>query len=161
FRQADGSMTRKYGGTGLGLAITCRLIEMMAGKIWVESEVGNGSTFHFTAHFALPRPGATGESVSPDRPVEERSHAALTSDAREPRSLHILLAEDNVINQHVAVRLLQKLGHTVTVARNGKEALTAVEHEHFDVILMDVQMPEMGGFEATAHIRERERQAGR
>jgi len=160
FRQADGSMTRKYGGTGLGLAITCRLIDMMAGRIWVESEVGKGSTFHFTAHFAVPRPGAAAQLGNQERQSEARVLVAYASDAPEPRSLRILLAEDNVINQRVAVRLLEKLGHTVAVANNGKEVLAAVQREHFDIVLMDVQMPEMGGFEATAKLRERERQNG-
>jgi CheY-like chemotaxis protein len=160
FRQADGSMTRKYGGTGLGLAISCRLIEMMAGRIWVESEVGKGSTFHFTVTFALPQPSASNPLASEESESEEGSSVASACDSPEPKHLHILLAEDNAINQRVAVRLLEKLGHMVTVANNGREALDAVQRHRFDLILMDVQMPEMGGFEATAQLRERERQSG-
>jgi PAS domain S-box-containing protein len=162
FRQADGSTTRKYGGTGLGLAITCRLIDMMGGRIWVESEVGKGSTFHFTTHFALPPYEAPDWDQALVRIAEASSPDPKCSaePPPPPSQLHILLAEDNAINQLLAVRMLEKLGHKVVVANNGREALAAVERGHFDLILMDVQMPEMGGFEATAHLRERERQSG-
>jgi len=293
FAQEDGSTTRKYGGTGLGLTISSHLVAIMGGRIWVESEVGKGSTFHFTARFglreesAVPPPAAwpanlldlpvlvvddhaTTRRILQEllvnwrmRPVVvdsgrlalaalERAVAAgtpfplvvldahmpemdgfalaeqirrrpelarttvvmLTSAGRpgdvglcqglgisaylikpvkqselldailtalsstlsraEPpvtaihpspgvnrRPLHVLLAEDNSVNQMVAVHLLEKQGHTVVAANNGREALAALERQAFDLVLTDVQMPEMDGFEATGLIRQQEQGTGR
>ncbi|HVQ74481.1 MAG TPA: response regulator, partial [Candidatus Binatia bacterium] len=292
FTQADGSTTRKYGGTGLGLTITRRLVDMMGGRLWVDSEVGLGTTFHFTVAFPLaadaPGAGAPAEPgplrglevlvvddsatsrrilvemldlagmavtaadsvaaglealvaaeargapyvivLSSVRHVDEGSfelvaairadralagtrvlmlsssiqphqterahalgmltcltkpvtrpellHAVLTAVASTtgdraaafgpaeavgpgpPRPLSILLADDHPVNQLVARRLLERAGHTVTVVANGREALAAAERQTFDAIFMDVQMPEMDGYEATAGIRARERATG-
>ncbi len=148
FSQADSSTTRQYGGTGLGLIISCKLAVMMGGDANVASVAGQGSVFWFTVKLelrsetiqAFPIPDKEGMSYTPER----------------QRSLHILLAEDNAVNQKFAVRLLEKMGHRVVVAHNGKEALAAVDQAVFDVVLMDCQMPELDGYEATRVIRARE-----
>jgi two-component system sensor histidine kinase/response regulator len=295
FSQADSSTTRKYGGTGLGLTISTRLVEMMGGKMWVESEVGKGSRFHFTLRlpavearqiqnpFApslqtlqgvkvlvvddnvsnrrilqgilsrwgmkvtlaesgmqaleelsaasldakpyalvltdLQMPGMDGFSLverirqrkelsavammmfssagqrgdgarcqelgvsayllKPVRQLELRGAILSVLSARDQKaqlplvtrytlhdtavpqiSLRVLLAEDNLVNQRLAMRLLEKRGHQVTVAGNGQEAIAATEKNTFDLVLMDLQMPEMDGFEATAALREREKETG-
>jgi PAS domain S-box-containing protein len=160
FEQADGSTARKYGGTGLGLAICSRLVEMMGGRIGVESEVGRGSTFHFTVRLGLAAKQEA-RSCSPSR-CGVAWHAGAVPEAAEQTlpPLRILLVEDNRVNQRVGVALLEKQGHTVVLAGNGREALAALESASFDVVLMDVQMPEMDGFEATAALRQREAGTG-
>ena len=185
FEQVEGGENRRYGGTGLGLAISSQLVALMGGKLEVESPVSGaalapreetpgaalapreetpgaptqprspGSRFHFTARFTLAQ--EAGELVS--APLAEP--VSMASSRGEERPLRVLLAEDNIVNQRLAVRILEKRGHSAVVACNGKEALQLLEREPFDLVLMDLEMPQMSGFEATAAIRARERETGR
>ena len=147
FSQADGSQTRKYGGTGLGLAISKQLIELMGGKIWLTSAQQQGSTFTFTL------PCRTGSLA----PATAWSPPPVQDLVVSGRPLHLLVAEDNKENQLVTGLMLKSLGHTYVVANNGQEALDILERETFDAVLMDIQMPELDGLEATRILRQREK----
>jgi signal transduction histidine kinase/ActR/RegA family two-component response regulator len=166
FTQSDNSTTRQYGGTGLGLSISSRLVALMGGSLWVESQPGHGSTFHFKLPFGLQKPSARGPlPVGLGMPrdlsvlIVDQSRPAITGHAiaEDRRCFKILVAEDNLVNQRVATRFLEKRGHTVVLAESGKKALATWREQRFDLILMDVQMPDMDGFEATAAIREQEK----
>jgi signal transduction histidine kinase/CheY-like chemotaxis protein len=146
FAQADGTTTRRFGGTGLGLSICARLVEMMGGKIELESTPDQGSCFHF--QIAVAR-------AEPDSATEKNLESISPTTDISPSALHILLAEDNPVNQKLAIRLIQKRGHSVVAVGNGREAIERVEREHFDLVLMDISMPEMDGLETTAVLRAR------
>jgi len=144
FSQTSSATTRTHGGTGLGLLISKDLAQLMGGDIGVDSESGKGSTFWVQ----IP--------TSATEPVRIHDQNQLTESEKRTRSLHILVAEDNLINQKIAQLNLEKLGHQIRFANNGIEAVKAFKEEQFDVVFMDIQMPEMGGLEATGEIREYE-----
>jgi PAS domain S-box-containing protein len=176
FAQADSSITRRFGGTGLGLAISRQLVELMGGAIGVESEAGKGSTFWFTVK--LPQQaaaiqvapgrvepqGLVGDDKKARHELHEKAFGAPGGDKAcvvppaaqppvESRTHRILLAEDNVVNQSVARLQLARLGHTVDIVADGRAALEAAQSRPYDIVLMDCEMPEMDGFEATRRLR--------
>jgi CheY-like chemotaxis protein len=149
FAQADASTTRRYGGSGLGLTISNQLVELMGGRISLESKPQVGSTFYFTLLFGI---------------VQKHAHAPKvlreTAANSEISPLKVLVVEDNLVNQKLARALLKKLGHRATIAGDGRAALRELKKGEFDLILMDIQMPVMGGIEATSAIRTQEKGSG-
>jgi CheY-like chemotaxis protein len=144
FTQADASTTRQFGGTGLGLTICARLVELMGGRIWVESVDNQGSTFHFTVRVqtaSVPKPVVVAAPLAAPTPV---------------KAMQVLLVEDHPINQVLATTLLKKWGHTVALAKNGQEGVDMFPTQPWDLVLMDMQMPVMGGLDATRLIRSGE-----
>ena len=152
FTQADTSTTRKYGGTGLGLAISQKLAHMMDGEIWCSSEPGQGSAFYLTVEFSLV---SETERAAGGQAGQEEAAPAQPLDLSRVRP--ILLAEDNDINQIIARKLLEKKGFKVEVANNGREAIDMLLAGDYELVLMDIQMPEMDGISATMEIRKMER----
>jgi len=150
FTQADGSMSRTYGGTGLGLTISSRLVGFMHGRIWVESELGQGSRFHFSAYFGLQK--------SPARTIVPRDPTTL-------RDMRVLVVDDNATNRQILLKMLANWHTNTTAVESGARAITALRQAQglgriYPLILLDAQMPEMDGLEATAAIRAKEKISG-
>ncbi len=147
FSQVDASVNRKYGGTGLGLAICHRLVTLMGGEIWVESKLGQGSDFQFKIPFEVPP-----KSFIPD-PIDHEAPKVKTEQISSDH-LRILVAEDNPVNQRVVTLLLKKIGYTCTMASDGLEALELLMHDPYDILFMDIQMPNLDGIETTQRIHD-------
>ncbi len=147
FTQANISTTREYGGTGLGLVICRRLIELMQGKIWIESELGRGATFHFTIR-------AAAIDLHPPQPLATTDSQPLATDRKlgETLPLKILIAEDNQINQELALAMFDRLGYTPEIVTNGLEAVAAVRTKAYDLLFLDLHMPKMDGIETTKYL---------
>ncbi|MGM0490005.1 MAG: ATP-binding protein, partial [Planctomycetota bacterium] len=160
FRQSDTTTTRQYGGSGLGLTISAELVRMMRGRIWVDSTLGRGSIFHFTVQVKKGAP----LTLPPTTPKTRETPASATSDrpgadwksAPRVRPLHILIADDHVANRQLVTTVLSSRGHFCTEAADGQQAIDAWRRAVFDVLLIDVQMPVMDGFQVTAAIRKEE-----
>ncbi|GKS11264.1 hypothetical protein YDYSY3_22640 [Paenibacillus chitinolyticus] len=167
FTQLHPTINRKYGGTGLGLAICKKLVELLGGAIGVDSQVNVGSTFHFVLPFELPgespAPYSVPEKTQRSKPasslVSGRESGALPSPKFGPMKL--LVTDDNPVNRLLLITLLKKLGYEADYAENGAEALQAVRSDTYDMVFMDLQMPEMDGFETTAAIRRLKGEASR
>jgi CheY-like chemotaxis protein len=153
FTQVDATSTRRHAGTGLGLAIASDLVNAMGGKLSVASELHKGSKFSFSIALNRKDPEPSAQASSPWQRNLATAERPLLTDLPQVKGLRVLLAEDVRANQQIVVRTLEKRGHSVDVASNGREAVELASHSAYDIILMDVQMPEMDGFQATMAIR--------
>jgi signal transduction histidine kinase/CheY-like chemotaxis protein len=157
FTQADGSTTRRFGGTGLGLSICRKLVGIMGGEISVQSEPGQGTTFSFAADFSVqpsPQEPSAVPALEPQRSLFGRAPAEVDSiQADALQGMRVLLVEDDLVNEEVAIAILGRAGVLVEVARDGEEAMQRVRQKRYDCVLMDIQMPRLDGYEATAAIR--------
>lgn len=155
FSQVDDSSSRRYGGAGLGLSICKNLVELMGGAIWVESVVGAGTTFHFTVDCMEPEFQIRPEDQQALKLLSQPATVQNGPETPPMLNRHVLVVDDHKLNRMVASEMLKKWGARVTLAENGKEAVQACLAEKFDIVLMDLQMPEMDGYEATAEILKR------
>ncbi len=153
FKESRNSLEKRFEGTGLGLALSARLVELMKGTIWVESEINKGTTFYFSIPLRTDPHAKTSPLTTPEKDTEALGNDLISDIHNQPmRDLQILLAEDNTINQRLMERLMERIGYKLDIARDGREAVMMAGNKKYDVIFMDLQMPELDGLQATRKI---------